>query len=102
MGMRVAARPESPADWNRVEDLIQDVFGRAEEARFAARLRSVAGVLSLVAVVDDAIVGQLMFSPLRAGDRSPAFSACGLAPVAVARQWRGIFDRDQAFGESAW
>jgi putative acetyltransferase len=90
--MNVATRLESTADWSRVEEVVQDAFGQAEEARLVTRLRSIDGVLSLVAVIDGIIVGHLMFSPIRARDGSPTSSAYGLAPVAVTRDWqrRGV------------
>jgi putative acetyltransferase len=90
--MRIEVRRESPADWSRVEEVVRDAFGQADEARLVARLRSVEGVLSLVSVVDGIVVGHVMFSPIKARVGSLSFAACGLAPIAVARDWqrRGV------------
>jgi putative acetyltransferase len=85
--MRVVVRRESPADWSRVDEIVNDAFGRGAEARLVARLRSARGVLSLVATVDDVVVAHVMGSPLRSQPAADA-TAYGLAPVSVARAWQ--------------
>jgi putative acetyltransferase len=90
--VRILVRPEERRDWECVETIVGDAFGQDAEARLVSRLRSVTGVFSLVATVDDTVVGHVLFSPLtaRSGMRAPI--AYGLAPVAVAPTWqrRGI------------
>ncbi len=91
-GMHIVVRNESPADWTRVEEVVREAFGSIDEARLVARLRSVDGILSLVAVVDGVVVGHTMFSPIKARGSTPALAAYGLAPVAVAADYqrRGV------------
>jgi putative acetyltransferase len=83
-----AIRPETPADYPAVRDLLVRAFAGEAEALLVDRLRRSGDVLaSLVAVADGAVVGHVLFSPLVA----PLPAAC-LAPLAVdpARQRAGI------------
>lgn len=84
-------RAELPDDAAAIRAVICEAFGQEGEADLVEALRA-AGALtcSLVAIVDDAIVGHVAFSPVHV-DATPAI---GLAPVAVrvAHQRRGIGD----------
>lgn len=82
----ISIRHETPGDHAGVRAVVREAFGRDDEANLVARLRSSAGVLSLVAHTGEAIVGHVMFSPVAVG--APDVVARGLAPVAVARAWR--------------
>ena len=84
----VNIRPEQPSDQGAIAGLVERAFGRAEEARLVAQLRSDGDAwLSLVAAEGDDMVGHVLFSPMSAPLR-----ALGLAPVAVVpeRRRRGI------------
>jgi putative acetyltransferase len=98
--IRISVRHESLADWECVAGVVRDAFGQDAEARLVASLRSIPGVLSLVGIVDNIIVGHVMFSPVTARGKSPAAAAYGLAPVSVSTNWqkRGIGSRLIAAG----
>jgi putative acetyltransferase len=88
-----AERAEDRAWVRRVNEL---AFGRQNEADLVDALREKAGpYISIVAIVDDEVVGHIFFSPvsiesIESGDDS--FAAMGLAPMAVlpAHQGQGI------------
>jgi putative acetyltransferase len=86
-------RREAAADFERVRAVVQEAFGRDDEALLVTRLRRSEGVLSLVAVEGGIVVGHAMFSPVTVGRH--AVVARGLAPVAVAvaHQRRGVGTR---------
>lgn len=72
-------RPEQPEDRTEIALVVEQAFGRADEARLVDQLRSDGdAVISLVAVEGDAVVGHVMFSRMVA-----PFRALGLAPVSV-------------------
>ena len=82
-------REEQPADISLIREINQRAFEQEQEANLVDALRSNgAATLSLVAVVDDAVVGHIMYSPARIG----AVEGAGLAPMAVlpTHQRRGI------------
>lgn len=86
--MSFAVRPESAADFPAITALIERAFAGTEEARLVERLRADGDdAIALAAVADGAIVGHILFSPMRA-----PFRALGLAPLAVdpAHQRGGI------------
>ena len=86
-------RREQLEDIAPIHEVHQLAFGRPAEADLvdALRARSKA-TLSLVAVENGRIVGHILFSPVTIDSAYPAFSAIGLAPMAVLpeRQRRGI------------
>lgn len=98
--MDIAVRPEARNDWDRVNAVVREAFGRADEARLVSKLRSCDHVLSLVAVVQGVVVGQAMFSPVSTQPGAVAGLAHGLAPVAVAprSQRIGVGSRLIEFG----
>ena len=74
----------------RVNEL---AFGRQNEADLVDALRANArSYVSLVAVVDEQVVGHIFFSPVSVESEAGAFTAMGLAPMAVLpeRQNKGI------------
>lgn len=87
-------RPERPADGPAVESLVRDAFGSEAEAALVRRLRTEAGVVSLVAEEAGVVVGHILFSPVTVtgGEGPAAKGAVGLAPMAVLpeRQRRGV------------
>ncbi len=86
--MRLCIRDEAPGDHDAVRRLLTAAFGGPVEAELVDRLRADgAARLSLVAVDAGELVGQVLFSPMRA-----PFRALALAPVCVhpARQRMGI------------
>ncbi|MFZ5883050.1 MAG: GNAT family N-acetyltransferase [Chloroflexota bacterium] len=82
--MSLIIRPETPADIPAIFHVHQRAFGRDNEARLVNKLRGEnAIVLSLVAQVDEAIVGHILFSPVTIRDGETEWQALGLGPVAV-------------------
>jgi putative acetyltransferase len=89
--MRMNIRHEHPEDLGAIYQVNAEAFGRDAEAQLVARLRTGGkAVLSLVAVVDRAIIGHLLFSPVTIAGAS--VRALGLAPLAVLpeRQRSGV------------
>jgi putative acetyltransferase len=87
----VRVRRESAADRVAVHALNSAAFGQAAEADLVEALRDTAGVISLVAEVEDQVVGHILFSPVTfTGDESLLIA--GLAPMAVTpdRQRQGV------------
>jgi putative acetyltransferase len=82
-------REERPDDAAAIREVNRQAFGQEAESTLVDALRSSgAALLSLVAVLDGAVVGHIMFSPVRVGDVTGA----ALAPMAVlpGHQRRGI------------
>lgn len=82
-------RPEVAADRAAVGDVVAAAFGRADEAELVERLRDACpDAVSLVAVVEDEIVGHVMMTPVHVG----TVAGAALAPLAVrpSRQRCGI------------
>jgi putative acetyltransferase len=89
----VLIRAETAEDRALVRRVNELAFGRSNEADLVDALREKARpYISLVAIVDDEVVGHIFFSSvlIESGDHS--FAALGLAPMAVlpAYQRRGI------------
>jgi putative acetyltransferase len=73
-------RAERPSDVALVRDVNRLAFEQDQEANLVDALRSNGAVLlSLVAVIDDAMVGHILYSPAFIG----AVEGAGLAPMAV-------------------
>mgnify|MGYP000212258637 CR=1 FL=1 len=82
--MSLIIRPEAPADIPAVFHVNQRAFGRDNEARLVNKLRDEnAIVLSLVAQVDETIVGHILFSPVTIRDGETEWQALGLGPMAI-------------------
>jgi putative acetyltransferase len=78
--MLIEIREERPDDVATVRDLNKRAFGQDQEANIVDSLRANgAALLSLVATVDDRVVGHIMYSPLSVGDVNGA----ALGPMAV-------------------
>ena len=90
-------RPFRPEDAPEVHDVLRPAFdGRLDEPRIAARLHAAGrDLVSLVAVVDDAVVAHLVFSPVTLDAAASDATLVGLGPVGVLpkHQGRGIGDR---------
>lgn len=87
----VAIRPEAAADQAAIHAVVEAAFAQPDEADLVDRLRPTGAVLlSLVAEIESAIAGHILFTRMHVGE----FPAVALAPVAVApaRQRQGIGD----------
>ena len=84
-------RSEQPDDVAAIRNVNDLAFGRPNEGAAIQQLRGACdGILSLVAVVECAVVGHILFSPVRleAAD-GREWSGMGLAPLAVLPEWQG-------------
>jgi putative acetyltransferase len=88
-----AIRHEMPEDIPAIRCVLEQAFGQAQEADLVDALRR-RGMftLSLVAVQDDQIVGQILFTPATIASERSSFDAVALGPMAVlpSRQRQGI------------
>jgi putative acetyltransferase len=78
----VSVRLEQPADADAIRETNEQAFGAPLESRLVDALRSSPDYLSLVAAIDERIVGHILFTPVAIEppvDRRIA----GLAPMAV-------------------
>jgi len=78
--MSIEIRGECPDDVTAIRDVIRLAFGQDQEANIVDALRFRDGLLlSLVAALDDRIVGHVAYSPVVAH----GIAGAGLGPVAV-------------------
>lgn len=85
----ISVRDEEERDHEAVWRVHAMAFGRSEEADLVKRLRRYEKpLISLVAEIENRVVGHILFSPVRVGD----FEAMALGPMAIepGRQGQGI------------
>jgi putative acetyltransferase len=88
-------RPEQPADYPGIYEVNRLAFGRDNEPRLVEALRKSPNFiadLSLIALLDDQVVGHILFSPVGIETTSGEVAVLALAPVAVRPEFqnRGI------------
>jgi putative acetyltransferase len=85
-------RREEPRDFDAVRIVNERAFGQPDEARIVDALRGLADAISLVAAIDNQIVGHVLFTPVSIDDADSSVSVTGLAPMAVLPEFqrRGI------------
>jgi len=77
-------REEQPGDIQAVREVNERAFGQPQEADIVDRLRrNCTDLLSLVAVVDDQVVGYILFSPATVENDDRTVRGMGLGPMAV-------------------
>ncbi len=80
----VFIRQEKSEDSEAIRFLLQQAFGRPDEADLVDTLRKRGKfTLSLVAIQDNRVVGHILFSPVAVQSKRKTPKAVGLAPVAV-------------------
>ena len=102
--MMITVRPERPEDAVAIRRTNELAFGRPNEARLVDMLRASARpCISLVAVAGEQVVGHILFTAVTIQSESPAWTAFGLAPMAVLPQYQrqGIGSRLVRFGLDA-
>jgi putative acetyltransferase len=78
--MRIEVREERRTDVEAIREVNRRAFGQDQEAEIVDALRSNgAATLSLVAIVDERVVGHIMYSPVQLGP----IEGSGLGPMAV-------------------
>jgi len=83
-------RSETENDWSAVYDLNVLAFDTKVEANLVNSLRKCATpYISLVAKIEDEVVGHIMFTPVELTEYSSVF-IMGLAPMAVKENFRGV------------
>jgi putative acetyltransferase len=87
-------RPETPSDFEAIDELLTSAFGQADESQLVRLLRASDNYvpeLALVAEENDQVVGHVMFSYVTLKN-DEEFRVLSLAPMAVTpgRQRRGI------------
>jgi putative acetyltransferase len=91
--MQVTIRDEKPEDVIAIRHLNEEAFGQPLEARLVDLLRANQAVLlSLVATVEDRVVGHILYSPVCVGSDPSELRGAGLGPMAVLPEFqrRGI------------
>ena len=89
----VIVRAEAPEDHAAIRRVIECAFGQSNEADLVDALRQKARPhISLVAVLNNEVVGHIFFSPVTIESERETFTAMGLAPLAVSpdHQRQGI------------
>ena len=80
----VEVRIEQPDDIDAVHLVNDQAFGQPDEGRIVDKLRkSCEGIISLVAISNDQIVGHILFSPATIETQGTVIEGMGLAPMAV-------------------
>jgi putative acetyltransferase len=86
----LAIREEQPLDSDQVRNVNEAAFGRTDEARLIDRLRAEGVVLlSLIAELDNQIVGHILFSRMTIETAYGPVDAVSLAPMAVLPDHQG-------------
>ena len=81
--------PETTEDFEAIRRINKLAFGRPNEAKLVEALRANASpFISLVALVDELVVGHISFSPVTINSEEGAFVAMGLAPLAVLPEYQ--------------
>ncbi len=82
-------REERNLDQDAVRRVNEEAFGRDGEADLVDALRQNSPLhISLVAELDGEVVGHILFSPVTIESEADAFTALGLAPMAVLPQFQ--------------
>jgi putative acetyltransferase len=82
-------RREEPQDIPAIRQVNEQAFGGSGEANAIDALRDRgAATLSLVAVIDDRVVGHLFFTPATIETAEHTWPALGLAPLSVLPQYQ--------------
>jgi putative acetyltransferase len=87
--MNLFIRDETTDDYPSVYEVNRSAFGRVEEADLVEKIRPLSReIISMVAVLDEMIVGHLLFSPVTIHNNSRAIAAMGLGPVAIMPEYQ--------------
>jgi len=82
----IGIREEQPQDIEAISELNVRAFGQTQEADLADKLRQNCNdLLSLVAVMQNQVVGHILFSPATIESRQRTVHGKALAPMAVLR-----------------
>jgi len=80
----IKIREEIPQDIDAIRAINEKAFGQLQEANIIDRLRANCdGLLSVVALKDEKIIGHILFSPVTIEGNHGILKGIGLAPMAV-------------------
>ena len=80
----IQIREEIFQDTDAIREINEKAFGQSQEANIVDRLRAnCEGLVSLVALHDDKIIGHILFSPVTIEGTFDVLKGMGLAPMAV-------------------
>jgi putative acetyltransferase len=85
--MNVSIRLEEPRDVADVHETNEQAFGTPLEARLVDALRGTPDSISLVATLDDRVIGHILFTPVTIEPPAAARIA-GLAPMSVRQKYQ--------------
>ncbi len=89
----VTIREEQSADAEQIRIILQQAFGRTEEADIVDKLRqSCPNAISLVGIDGEQIVGHILFTPVTIQAKEKIITGMGLAPMSVLPEFqrRGV------------
>ncbi len=91
----VTIRLEQQSDYAAIRNVNQLAFGQPDEANIVERLRGLPNVASWAALIDDQVVGHVLFSPVSIHHPRGTTEGRGLGPMSVlpAHQNQGIGTR---------
>ena len=79
---KASIRPEEPRDVTGIRETNEQAFDTPLEARLVDALRGLPDSVSLVATIDDRVIGHILFTPITI-DPPVAVRVAGLAPMSV-------------------
>ncbi len=87
--MQVFIREEHPDDIKAIRSVNEKAFGQSQESHIVDALRSnAAALLSLVAIVDNEIIGHIMYSPATLQCEQGEILGAALGPMAVLPEYQ--------------
>ena len=82
-------REEQPSDIQEIRDVNVQAFGQPQAAELVDKLRSQCGdLLSLIASIEDTVVGHILFSPVSIQSNEQTVEGMGLGPMAVTTEYQ--------------
>ena len=88
--MKIKIREEQPQDIDAIRKVNDKAFGQPVEGVIVDKLReNCENLLSLVAVMDNHVVGHILFSPVTLESDGKTIEGMGLAPMAVLSEYQG-------------
>ena len=85
----ITIREEQPQDIKIIHDLNKRAFGQTQEADLVDRLRQTCDdLLSLVALIENEVVGHILFTPVVVEGEQEVLQGMALAPMAVLPEYQ--------------
>ena len=87
--MLITIREEYPKDIAAIRDVNQQAFGQLQESQLIDNLRANKGILlSLVATLNDHVIGHVLYSPVSVSANGDNIIGAGLGPMAVLPEYQ--------------